>query len=169
MSHVLVMDRLGMQFDLLFPKWLICKPCSLRALCLTPRRLSDVRSIRLLSLCLALKFLLSNTGGFSHHRAELWCGLLPERRLNSYLSRRSGLVVVIVGGQDDVFVDAIQQPQEEFQCVVLGVTTKLRSILGHYSLQERKTDRNVRVFHDSFGILGVFIVGYILKTTNSTI
>ena len=59
-------------------------------------------------------------------------------RLDSYLSGSFGLVVVIVGGQVDVFVDAVQQPQEELQGVVLGVTTKLGPVLGHNGLQEQK-------------------------------
>lgn len=45
--------------------------------------------------------------------------------LDSYLSESFGLVVVVVGGQIDVFMDAVQQPQEELQGVVLGIPTKL--------------------------------------------
>lgn len=59
-----------------------------------------------------------------------------NRLLDSYLP--GSFVVVIVGGQIDVFMDAVQQPQEELQSIVLGITTELRSILGHYSLERGK-------------------------------
>lgn len=64
----------------------------------------------------------------------------------SYLPGTFGLVVVVVGGQVDVFMDAVQQPQEELQGVVLGVATKLWSILGHYSLERGKSTRDESVF-----------------------
>lgn len=59
----------------------------------------------------------------------------PHSLLESYLLRSFGLVVVVVRRQYDVFVDAVQQPQEEFQGVVLGVATKLGSVLGHDRLR----------------------------------
>lgn len=66
--------------------------------------------------------------------ADSW----PNSPPDSYLSRSFGHVVVIVGGQVDVFMNTVQQPQEELQGVVLGITTKLCSILGHYSLERGK-------------------------------
>lgn len=66
--------------------------------------------------------------------------MFPHSLLGSYLSDRLGLVVIVVGGQIDVFVDTVQQPQEELQGIVLGITTELRSILGHYRLERGQTD-----------------------------
>lgn len=78
--------------------------------------------------------------------------------LESYLSGGFGLVVVIVGGQIDVFVDAVQQPQEELQGVVLRVATKLRSVLGHYGLQ-REREREVHAIkRETLSVNAAFVV-----------
>lgn len=61
------------------------------------------------------------------------------RYKTSYPFTSFGCIIVIVRGQIDVFVDAIQQPQKELQGVVLGITTELRSKLGHDSLQREIT------------------------------
>lgn len=54
---------------------------------------------------------------------------------DSHLQWKLELVVVVVGGQVEVFVDAVQQPQQELQGVVLGVTPKLAPIFGHDGLE----------------------------------
>lgn len=59
---------------------------------------------------------------------------------SSYLLRSFDLVVVIVRCQDNVFMDSIQQPQKEFQGVMLGIPTKLRSVFGHDCLEKGKED-----------------------------
>lgn len=85
--------------------------------------------------------------------------------LGSYLSRGFGHVVVIVRGQIDVFVDAVQQPQEELQGVVLGITTKLWSILGHYSLERGKTDLMKLYLFCSYIIMTVWLIKCLLWAT----
>lgn len=82
---------------------------------------------------------------------------LPDQwhwgQFSSYLSRSFGFVVVIVGGHTDVFMDAVQQPQEELQSVVLGITPKLWSILGHYSLERGDRDLMKQSFFSSYTIM----------------
>lgn len=78
---------------------------------------------------------------------QLHSKLFPNEALSdpppeSYLPGSFDLVVVVVRCQDDVFMDAIQQPQEEFQCIVLGIPTKLWSIPGHDSLEREKARRD---------------------------
>lgn len=55
-----------------------------------------------------------------------------------YLCRIFNLVVVVVAGQSDVFMNPVQQPQEKLQGVVLSVTTELGAILGDCSLKGRR-------------------------------
>lgn len=59
---------------------------------------------------------------------------------SSHLLRSFDLVVVIVRCQDDVFMDSIQQPQKEFQGVMLRIPTKLGSVFGHNCLEKGKED-----------------------------
>jgi len=59
--------------------------------------------------------------------------------LDSYLCGSFGGVVVVVGGHVDVLMDAVQQPQEKLQGVVLEVTAELRPVFGHYVLERRET------------------------------
>lgn len=64
----------------------------------------------------------------------------PISLLDSYLSQSFGFVVVIMAGQVDVFMNTIQQPQKELQGVMLWISTKLWSILGHYRLERGTAD-----------------------------
>lgn len=53
----------------------------------------------------------------------------------SHLLWKLELVVVVVGRQVDVFVDTVQQPEQELQSVMLRITPKLASIFGNYGLE----------------------------------
>lgn len=56
----------------------------------------------------------------------------------SYLGRGLDAVVVVVGFQDDILVQAVQQPQEELQGIMLGVPSELGAVLGHGGLGKRR-------------------------------
>lgn len=66
---------------------------------------------------------------------------LPRSTLSliQYLSGGFAFVVVVcAGGGIDVLVNAVQEPQQEFQRVVLGISPELRAIFGHNALDGRK-------------------------------
>lgn len=73
------------------------------------------------------------------------CAVTPSCSENhplvSYLPKSFDLVVVVVGSHVDIFVDSVEEPEEELQGVVLGITTKLWSIFGHDGLERRREER----------------------------
>jgi len=48
-------------------------------------------------------------------------------------------VVVVVRAGIGIFVNSVQEPEEELQGVVLRVTPKLRAVLGHHALGGRRS------------------------------
>lgn len=70
--------------------------------------------------------------------------ILTDLQLNSALHlQRLTVSVYLPGGSalrvDDVievFMNSVQQPEEEFLGIVLGVTPELKGTLGHHILQQ---------------------------------
>lgn len=66
------------------------------------------------------------------------------RFLQTHLGTSFGLaaavgVVVVVGALVSIFVNSVQQPEQELEGVVLRVPPKLRSVLCHRTLRRRET------------------------------
>lgn len=67
----------------------------------------------------------------------------------TYLGVGFGLVVVaaaaatvvVVGAGIGIFMNSVQKPEEKLEGIMLGVSPKLRAVLGHYTLKKgRKCD-----------------------------
>lgn len=50
----------------------------------------------------------------------------------------------------DVFVDAVEQPQQELQSIVLGIPSELRAVLGHNRLEIKRQHTSVSVHQKCF-------------------